>query len=108
MGALTLPAKILMVVALVLMLALGLALGYVIADPNERGISMPAGMMSGRMGDMDMGAMPMGDMDMDGMGAGHMRGMDVDDMNAMHDRMMGAGGARFAPRSGMGPMHGHD
>ena len=108
MGSMTLPAKVVTVVSLVLMLAFGVALGYVIADPDERGSYMSPRMMSGSMGSMGMGDMGMGDMDWGDMGPGHMRGMDVDDMKAMHDWMMGSGGTRFGPRPGMGPMHGDD
>ena len=100
MATATVPIKLLVTVSLIVVLLLGLAIGYVVSDVTRA--DMPMQMMSGMdMGDMD----DMGDMadmrdHMDDMSA-HMKQMGMD-----MDSMMGSGSKRDA--ADMPPMHGHD
>lgn len=96
MSTVTVRAKLLVTVSLVVMLVLGGAIGYAIADATRPG--MPMRTMSG----MDM------DMDMDDMGE-HMNDMwaHMDEMGMDMGSMMGPG-FRGADVKRMPAMHGHD
>ena len=88
MATTTLPVKLLVTVSLVVMLVLGLAVGYAISD--ETRADMPMEMMSG----MDFSDM----------------GEHMSDMSAHMDHMgskMGFGSESGAPKD-MPAMHGHD
>ena len=90
MATATMPMRWLVTVSLVVMLILGVAIGYVVSDATGTGIPMQ--MMSG----MDTGEM---DEHMEDMPS-HMDAMGMD----MGSMMGSKGGAS----KGMPPMHGHD
>lgn len=92
MSTAAVPVKLFVTVSLVVMLVLGLAIGYVISDATRAG--MPTQMMSG-MGTGDMGG------HMDDMSA-HMEEMGID-----MGSMMGSG-SKGGLAKDMPAMHGHE
>jgi hypothetical protein len=90
MATATMPMRSLVTVSLVVMLVLGVGIGYVVSDAT--GTDMPMQMMSG----MDTGEM----------------GEHMEDMSSRMDGMgMGRGsimGSQGGPAKDMPPMHGHD
>ena len=105
MATATVPVRVLVTVSLIVMLVLGLAIGYFISDATRD--DMPMRTTFG----MDAGDMPMSMMS--GMDAGDME-EHMDDMSAHMEEMgmdmgsMMGWGSKDRPARDMPAMHGHD